>query len=468
MSIPGLGLSASVARTQLGPIDIIETIAVHELSRNSEWRFEVAISQSIELKVLSGTAELFGTELALNHPYTFRGTKAAIYSWHGCRLEVKGLCTEYIAEETPMISYVNAHFALEKSRDDAQESGGEGPRVLVLGPSNSGKTSLVKLLTAYAVRMGRQPMIINTDSREGLLSIPGILTATPFASTLDVEEGWGSSPSSGPSPVPVKSPLCYYYGLENPEDNTRLWKPTVSRLAITATSRLVDDPDVKFTGMIIDTPGSITSGKYSFDLISHIVKEFQVNTILILGSERLEKEMTRQLQAYKTVRGEEVTVLKLDKSGGCVDRDETFMRATRDIAIKEYFFGTPSHTLSPQTRQISFSDLTIYRITSPTTISSNFLPGLGEEETSFSCNIYEKTSAIDFGEMLHSVLAVAYARRGDAQETVRDAPVMGFVYVAEVDARREKVSLLAPSSEDIGERPLVWGCWPEAVLNLMG
>ncbi len=101
-----------------------------------------------------------------------------------------------------MTQYVNTHFALENARDQAQRSGREGPRVLVVGPNNAGKTSLVKILTAYASRLGRQPMVINTDSREGLLSIPGSLTATPFASMIDVEQGWGSSPTSTSSPVP--------------------------------------------------------------------------------------------------------------------------------------------------------------------------------------------------------------------------------------------------------------------------
>lgn len=173
-----------------------------------------------------------------------------------------------------MTQYVNTHFALEKLRDEAEQNGREGPRVLVVGPTNSGKTSLVKLLTAYALRMGRQPMVINTDSREGLLSIPGSLTATPFASIIDVEQGWGSSPTSTSSPVPVKLPLCYYYGLPSPEDNTKLYKPIVTRLALAATSRLTDDPAIKATGMIIDTPGVISQGKGGFDLISHIVSEF--------------------------------------------------------------------------------------------------------------------------------------------------------------------------------------------------
>lgn len=235
------------------------------------------------LQVLSGTAELFGTELAISHTYTFRRAKAAIFTWHGCRLEVTGSCEEYTAEETQMSQYANTHFALENLRKEAQQRGREGPRVLVVGPNNAGKTSLVKLLTAYALRQGGQPMVINTDSREAMLSIPGTLTATPFASIIDVEQGWGSSPTSTSSPVPVKLPLCYYYGLESPEDNTKLYRPIISRLALAATSRLADDPDIKQTGMIIDTPGIISQGKEGYELISHIVSEFSGKSYLKLA-----------------------------------------------------------------------------------------------------------------------------------------------------------------------------------------
>lgn len=232
------------------------------------------LTLQVTLQILSGTAEIFGTELAINHVYTFRGTKSAIFTWHGCRIEASGQCEEYSAEETPMTSYINTHFALEKLRQQAAERREDGPRVLILGPTNSGKTSLVKLLTSYATRTGWQPMVINTDSREGMLSIPGTLTATAFSSIIDVEEGWGSSPTSGPSPVPVKLPICYYYGLPSPEDNTKLFKPILTRLALAATSRLADDDAVKSAGIIIDTSGVVSQGKGGYDIISHIIAEF--------------------------------------------------------------------------------------------------------------------------------------------------------------------------------------------------
>lgn len=172
-----------------------------------------------------------------------------------------------------MVTYVNTHFALEKLRDEAFKSNREGPRVLIVGPPNAGKTSLTKLLTGYATRVGRQPMVVSTDPMEHSMSLPGTLTATVFSSVIDVEEGWGSSPTSGPSPVPVKLPLVYYYGSPSPEDNPKLFKPVLTRMALAATSRLSDDPAVKASGLIIDTPG-VTNQAASYDIISHVISEF--------------------------------------------------------------------------------------------------------------------------------------------------------------------------------------------------
>lgn len=232
------------------------------------------------LQLLSGTAELFGTELPIKQTYSFTGTKAAIYTWHGCRIEVVGDCqVDYIAEETPMMMYANLHFALENLRDTASSEGRDGPRVLIVGPENAGKTSLVKIITAYATKVGRQPVVVNLDTKEGVLSIPGTLSATTFTSVMDVETGWGSSPMNGPSQVPVKLPLVYHMGLANPEEKSLMYKPVVTRLALSVMSRLQDDGEAKETGVIIDTPGVISQGKGGYEMIQHIVSEFSGKSV---------------------------------------------------------------------------------------------------------------------------------------------------------------------------------------------
>lgn len=68
----------------------------------------------------------------------------------------------------------------------------------------------------------------------------------------------------------------------------------------------------------------------------------------------------------------------------------------------------------------------------------------------------------------HSIIAVMHARVYDSQEVIRDATVMGFVYVADVDMTKKKVKFLTPSMGKIGDRPLVLGSWPEGLLSLLG
>ena len=174
-----------------------------------------------------------------------------------------------------MVSYANVHFAIETLRVAAKSSGWKGPRVLVVGPENAGKTSLAKFLTAYAVREGRTPIAVNLDPKEGMLTIPGAVSAAAFESIIDVTEGWGSSPINGPSAIPVKLPLVYYYGMEYHDTQPDIFKPIVRRLALSIASRLEDDLDVNSTGCIIDTPGTMSQGKGNYDSIQHVVSEFQ-------------------------------------------------------------------------------------------------------------------------------------------------------------------------------------------------
>ena len=89
--------------------------------------------------------------------------------------------TEYVSEETPMAAYANLHIAFEQMRvralstvhgspnsDDDSEDHDDPPRVLVLGPENSGKTTVCKILINYAVRAGQDwsPLLANVDPSE--------------------------------------------------------------------------------------------------------------------------------------------------------------------------------------------------------------------------------------------------------------------------------------------------------------
>jgi hypothetical protein len=87
--------------------------------------------------------------------------------------------TCYVSAETPMVGYVNLHAAVQRVRDEARAGIQEAPRVcfcwnhifgdvqvLVVGPNDTGKSSLCRLLLNYAVREGSQPLFLDLDTAE--------------------------------------------------------------------------------------------------------------------------------------------------------------------------------------------------------------------------------------------------------------------------------------------------------------
>jgi polyribonucleotide 5'-hydroxyl-kinase len=96
---------------------------------------------------------------------------------------------------------------------------------------------------------------------------------------------------------------------------------------------------------------------------------------------------------------------------------------------------------------------------------ASFLPG-GEEDENTEFPLFDPVTPSS--QLLHCILAVLYATPHDSQDTIRDANVMGFVYVAEVDEKKQRLRILAPLSGKLGDRPMVWGSWPEAAVSLIG
>ena len=188
------------------------------LDPQTEYRFELDPGTSLAIKVrllcsrsllktssgfqlTRGHAEIFGFELVEAQTYVFGAEcKAAVFTWQGCLLEMSPVAsvygilwrpnfhlpfyvtgrasTEYVSDETPMNAYGNLHIAFEqmrvralaKVRDHSDSKDADPPRVLVLGPENSGKTSVCKILVNYAARAGQAwtPLLANVDPSEVL------------------------------------------------------------------------------------------------------------------------------------------------------------------------------------------------------------------------------------------------------------------------------------------------------------
>ncbi|KAK7203137.1 Pre-mRNA cleavage complex II protein Clp1-domain-containing protein [Myxozyma melibiosi] len=448
MDLPGFGNDATS-----------KTVNTLTLGSQSEWRFEVALDKTVNVKILQGHAEIFGTELALGHTYQFTATKLSIYTWLGCQIEWEGeVLGEYTSDESAMPNYANLHFALEKLRAQAaaidtqyikKEIGAaatsgqpdreaEGPKVLIIGPRFSGKTSLAKILTAYASKMGRSPVAISLDPKESMLSLPGTISAATFATMMDVEktETWSSSATTGPMHIPPKNPIVYYYGSDSPTDNIRFYKSVMNRLSLAVSSRIAVDAKARISGTIIDATG-ILDPKVGYDLIDTIVADFSVDVVVTVGNERLYNDLLKRYNARQNM-----TVVKVPRSGGVVETDASYLRSIQQRLFKEYFYGQPKFPLSAFTVTVDISAVTVYkRAEQSRLVSSSALP-IGTELSTAHESLITKTAAS--AALQNSILALLYASPSDSEEDIAESSVMGFVHILDVDETKHKMKVLMP------------------------
>lgn len=474
LSLPGLGPARPSSSTPLASsASAAQAPRSETLQPQTEWRFEVSFSQRYNIKLESGSAEMFGVELAPKQTYTFSGCKGAIFTWQGCQLEITGTAeSEYAGQETEYaVEWLNVHGMLKTLRD---RPNADGPRVLVVGPDHVGKSSLVRSLAAWGVRGGDAPTVLDLDSREGLLAPPASFTVVTCDSSMDVENGYGIGPMSGPTVSPVRTPLIYSFPFSSPTEKPEAFKGLLTRMALSVTNKLEEDPAIKRSGLIIDTPGSINDPKTSYELIAHIVSEFSINIILTMGSERLSSDLSRKYSTNKSP-DETVTVLKIKEPGGAVERDSAFMKQLRIHQTRQYFFGSTKESLNPHSHTFGFNDLDLFRAKSASVVDETPQGQAEDDDDEYdvpyankpvSNAIFEKVTPST--AMTGGLLAIKFCPGSSDEQTVRDSAVMGFVYVSDVNETKKTVRFLAPHPQKWKDRALVWGYgWPEAIADLV-
>lgn len=100
------------------------------------------------------------------------------------------------------------------------------------------------------------------------------------------------------------------------------------------------DMKARMSGLVVDTMATGTQdarGKYS--LVKEIVKAFHIDMILVLGQEKVTIDLTKHFASQPEGAGSRPIVLKLPKSGGVVELDETYKTRLRNAQIKSYFYG---------------------------------------------------------------------------------------------------------------------------------
>ncbi|GBF95017.1 hypothetical protein Rsub_07518 [Raphidocelis subcapitata] len=415
----------------------------YKLSKLTELRLEVAKGKEVFVSLHSGSAEIFGAELSLGQRARLSGGAAAVFTWEGATLEVEGEPdVAYVAEDTPMVAYVNAHHVIDNLRSEARarapasDAPAQGPRVVVAGPADAGKSTLCRMLLNWAVRAGGQPTYVDLDVGQGTVTAPGCLAATPVETPIDVEEGY-----------PVQVPLVFYYGHVTPSDAPELYQYLVDRVAGVLDRRAEASPEVAAAGMVVNTLGWVEG--LGYELLLHVVRAVKADVLVVMEQDRLYNQLKSALGGEEGSMGRPLQVVKLPKSGGIVARSPQARKDARVARAREYFYG-PTGALQPHAQTVAAEQLRLFRIGGGFRAPSSALP-LGASSKADPL----KVSPVAVGpELTHSLLAVSHAA---APDQLLASNVAGFVLVTGVDAARGTVTYLAPCGGPLPGRYLLVG-----------
>jgi hypothetical protein len=318
----GLLMSAS----HLAQLENIGQQRTKDVRPGTELRITVAPEGDLYLRAHSripdtfATAEIFGMELVMGHEYKIqRGTSIAIYSWHGCTIEMRGPTTmEYDASNHVMKEYVNLAGIVEQKRQRAEELGTAPPRVLITGSENSGKSTMALFLSNYALRKHRRPICVELDAgslsyHRQLPSIPGCVSAVHVdhsayelnqepvhPNRISLHKGIDQgqpAPHLNPN-YPHGKSVWFYYGFEDWRVQPAIYWKCISQLACLvaakeevteatlaiekATNSAVQAEGVKLEnwskgGIIVNAPSNPSN-----QLIDEIVRLYNINSIVVI------------------------------------------------------------------------------------------------------------------------------------------------------------------------------------------
>lgn len=433
------------------------------LSIGMQWSLQLGkqnlVGQNVKLyiTVLSGICEILGTELANDVEYSFQDWNFSLLAiedsqikWRLSNLMIPindPFLTNIVPNDTAKYVY-SLHFALEKLR----YSSFMGPKVLILGNHNTGKTSLSRILSSYSIKNKTyQPMFINLDPGQPIVSPPGCIMATPISDLIDLQSPlWNESLTSGATKLHGRQPLIKTFGLESINENIQWYQECVRQLLDSVTQRLNKDSLVQRSGCIIDTPSCFYEeyGTYK-EILKLIIDTLDIDVIVILTSNVDDTNglsLSNEPIITELTDPSKCTPIKLSALSGIIPNDDAYKRQLQRLAIRDYFYGDSHTVITPYVTSCDYTDLIIWK--SPSTL-------LDADVNDIKNSLTLLPVQIDQSSLQHAIVAIHYAPKRANPEEIIKSPIMGCALITEVNEKRQKCKFLLPVPGTLPKNALV-------------
>jgi len=263
-----------------------------------------------------------------------------------------------------------------------------GPRVMVVGNTDTGKSTMVRIFASYAARLDYCPIVVDLDPGQNSLTLPGAMGAALVdKKCLDPAQGFVGL-----------QPLVFCTGSNTPGKNTGVYRAALKALSSGVRKLLEVNETVRQSGCIINTCG--WTEDTGLDLIKESILAFAPDVILVMVGGSLLANIQRYVSTLKVSQGHgmwkadgggaagdstdwktdsrkpEIAVRKLAASDGIVARTRDERRISRERVVTKYFFGNREALLKPSILDIPVKDITVLRLDGNVTSSAHLPVGI--------------------------------------------------------------------------------------------
>ncbi|SCA48596.1 clp1-related protein, putative [Plasmodium ovale] len=334
---------ASTGNTRIYHLRAYRELRIVTLEKTSS-KFEEK-EECIKIRILSNhalnknekntpcTAEIFGKELIVDKDYHFGfNEKFSIYTFTGCVIQIKGkTLQEYESKNSTLKDYLSLSYILDAYRKLAKKKKTVGPRILITGNNNSGKSSVSMLLLNYALKSGFKPIYIETDTKcscdkKELNKGPGIMSCFVYDNFST-----------------IKFNLDYFFGYLDINEDINLYYHLNECISACIhlmllnnmnhhTSNFKNNTDQEIiysSGFILNVPSEADN-----KVIHSLIEIYNINIVVVIDNSFLHYSLKEK---YYNLEKETDSIEKV-KWGGGMRTDKTDMNGIHHETSDGYFY----------------------------------------------------------------------------------------------------------------------------------